>query len=299
LFKYLSIIAIISLIISMPAWSALDRDIAIADFTNVSKASELNQYIRSIPLLIFTELAKSQKLSLVSRQELDKIMSEMELVELGVVDPSTAAKIGNAVGARYMIIGQLSKFQRKNGISIRITTQLVDVESIRVIAGDEIMSSTTELDKKAVKLGNTILRRLFPVSPLGAAGRSLIIPGWGQIANMRDSGYVFLSLTLLASGALLYTQYAYTQASDDYNEILNREHKIYTEFQDAQNKLDNRTQLRWIVSGTLAGIWLINVVDACIEANSLVKQVHLAESRAKLQTQIEPQNFKVVLSTRF
>jgi len=223
----------------------------------------------------------------------------MGLVELGVVDPKATAQIGRAVGARYMFTGQLSSFKGKSETRIRITTQLVDVESTRVIGGWQVAASLTEIDTQAVKLAEKILKLLFPVGPWGAAGRSLLIPGWGQFANDRDSGYVFLPLAIAALGGLAYSQYAYMQANDDYEEILKREHKTYVELQEAKDKRDDGKTLRWIACGTIAGVWLANVADAFWEAHILNKRRQRVESRVKLQARVGPQDVQLVWTERF
>jgi len=298
--KYLWIIVLLSILGSSSAWSALTRDIGIADFVNRTPSiAELNEPTKSIPTLIFTYLARSQKLSLVDRQALNTMLDEMMLAQTGVVDPETAAQVGRAVGARHMFIGQLSGFQGKKGLRIVITTQLVDVESTRVIAGWPITASPTELDVQASKLAQNILAHLFPVGTWSAAGRSLVIPGWGQFANKRASGYVFLPLAVVALGGLAYTQYAYVQANDDYEEVLNREFKTYSELQKVTDRRDARNQQRWFAAGTLAGVWLVNVVDAFLESHLLNKQQRHAEARVQLQARVEPQNVQVLWTMRF
>ena len=72
--RYLLAIIFLGIFGSSSAWSALTHDIAIADFTNVNNDPELDNYTRSIPMLIFAHLANSQKLSLVQRHELDKLL---------------------------------------------------------------------------------------------------------------------------------------------------------------------------------------------------------------------------------
>ena len=298
--RHLFAVILLSVLVNSSVWSALTRDIGIADFTNVNKNPELENYTRAIPTLIFTHLANSQKLSLVDRQELDKMLEEMvELPEMGIVDAETAAQVGRAVGARYMFIGQLISFRGESGMRIRITTRLVDVESTRVVAGWQVAASDTELDVQAIELARNILKLLFPINPWGAAGRSLLVPGWGQFANKRASGYVFLPLAIAALGGLAYTQYAYTQANDDYEEINAREHKTGVELQEAADKRDDRERLRWIAVGTVAGVWLVNAVDAFVEAHLLNKQWQSAEARFQLQARMKHQDVRVLWATRF
>jgi hypothetical protein len=168
-----------------------------------------------------------------------------------------------------------------------------------VIAGWQATSSPTEIDIQASKLANNIIEMLFPVSSLAAVGRSLLIPGWGQLANKRYSGYVFLPLAIAALGGLAYTQRAYMQANDDYEDVLNREHKTYAELQELAEKRDDRKLQRLIAAGTVAGVWLVNVVDAFLEAHLLNQQRRHAEVRAQLQTRVEKKEIQLFWVMRF
>ena len=51
----------------------------------------------------------------------------------GILNPATAAKVGNFVGAKYMFVGSLSKF--RNDEVILVNTRLIKVETARGIGG--------------------------------------------------------------------------------------------------------------------------------------------------------------------
>jgi len=58
--------------------------------------------------LLVTDLSYSPALSVVERHRLDAIMRELELVEQGRVDPQTAPRVGRLVGARRVVIGEVT-----------------------------------------------------------------------------------------------------------------------------------------------------------------------------------------------
>jgi TolB-like protein len=290
--RYFSIILLMTLG-SYPAWSASIDYTGVADFTNLSDNPDLDNYTRAIPTLIMTHLASTQKFSFVDRQALNEILDEIGLSQTGIVHPETAARVGRLVGAAYMFIGDLSDYQRK----IRITTRLVHVESACVMAGWQIEASPKELDVQAVRLADKILKLMFPVSPWGAAGRSLLVPGWGQFANQRPSGYIFLPLAVAALGGLAYTHYACMDANDDYDKIWERYPRPAKDLKEAQDKIDKCEKRRWVAVGITAGVWLINVADAFLEARLLDKQRRYTEER--LQVQMGMQDVRVLWATRF
>ena len=58
------------------------------------------------------ELAATGELKVVERRQLDKVLSEQELAELGLVrkaSPTAAAK-GQMTGARYIVLGTLTSY---------------------------------------------------------------------------------------------------------------------------------------------------------------------------------------------
>jgi len=297
--RYFFIVALLIAFGATPGWPESASHIGITDFTNLSSNPELDNYTKSIPTLILTHLANTQKFSFVDRQALDEIIDEIGLGQTGVVDPETAAKVGRLVGATHMFIGELSDYHRKRGTGIRITTRLVHVESAHVIAGWQIEASSTEIDVQAMRLADKILKLMFPVSPWKAAGRSLLIPGWGQFANQRPSGYIFLPLAIAALGGLAYTHHRYADANDDYDEIWNRYPRPARELREAQDKIDEREKQRWIAVGITAGVWLVNVADAFWEAHLLSKKRQYTEEKLQMSARIERQSVKIVWAAKF
>ncbi len=81
-------------------------------------------------LLLTQELSETHGIALVERTELDKVLSEMELGASGVVDPSTAAKIGHITGAKVIVTGRMFQVQSK----MVIVAKVIGVETSRVFA---------------------------------------------------------------------------------------------------------------------------------------------------------------------
>jgi curli biogenesis system outer membrane secretion channel CsgG len=63
---------------------------------------------------IFTRhLANSRTIAVVEREQLLKIGEELRIGLSGLVDPSTAAKVGKIAGCRYMLFGSVTKLEEK------------------------------------------------------------------------------------------------------------------------------------------------------------------------------------------
>ena len=59
---------------------------------------------------MITELHKSGVFNLVERERTDVISQEISLGQSGLVDPSTAAKVGKLMGAQYVMIGAITLY---------------------------------------------------------------------------------------------------------------------------------------------------------------------------------------------
>jgi curli biogenesis system outer membrane secretion channel CsgG len=54
-----------------------------------------------------------QQVRMVERAQIDKILSEQDLGDSGRIDAGTAAKIGNTLGVKYIVTGQITRFATK------------------------------------------------------------------------------------------------------------------------------------------------------------------------------------------
>ena len=112
-----------------------------------SETEETKSMGASAAELLATELGKSGQLVLVERSQLDSILSEQGVGLTGTVDPQSAAKIGNLVGAQILVTGRVFKSGAKSyaiakAVSVATGRSLpVQVE----IAGDDLLGATTKL----------------------------------------------------------------------------------------------------------------------------------------------------------
>lgn len=90
--------------------------------------------------IVSTSLAGNRDITLVERSRLTEVARQQRLAMSGVVETATAAKAGKLVGARYFILGAVSRF----GALLVATARLVDVESGRVLASFERTSKQGE-----------------------------------------------------------------------------------------------------------------------------------------------------------
>ena len=80
--------------------------------------------------MLTTDLHGAGGATLVERQQLQAVMTELELGHQAVVDKATAAKLGKLVGAEFLVLG--SYFEMAG--TLRVDARLVRVETGEVVA---------------------------------------------------------------------------------------------------------------------------------------------------------------------
>jgi TolB-like protein len=115
--------------------------IAVFPFTNGGSygpgKEDLSPLEVGLQQMLLTELAQNQHLRVVERSTLKRILEEQNLAASGRVDPSTAAKIGKLVGARYAVTGVFIDLYG----DFRMDGRIVDVET------GELVKTAEEKDK--------------------------------------------------------------------------------------------------------------------------------------------------------
>ena len=90
--------------------------------------------------------------------------------------------------------------------------------------------------------------------------KSLLIPGWGQIAEKRYiEGILFLSAEIFC----IYKIFSYNHKGNDYYDLYKKADNVSdaTKYRDLTEKYNTRKN-RFILAA--AGIWIINLIDIYI-----------------------------------
>ncbi|MCC7431286.1 hypothetical protein IT568_10610 [bacterium] len=101
--------------------------IAILPFQN-NGSDKLNNLQEGIPSMITSTFATSEKLVIVERSQISKILKELHFSQTEFVDPNSAAEIGKMLGASKVVIGSYTEL----GNSIRVDAKVVTVETASV-----------------------------------------------------------------------------------------------------------------------------------------------------------------------
>jgi len=130
--------------------------IAVSDF--VGNPKETGQAIAET---LSTDLAKSDRITLVERSQLGQTLRELRLQHAGLTEPSQARRVGKLIGADAIIVG--SFYVRAN--QIVINARVVDVRTGKVMAGraENVQGTLSDLYNLLGDLANRLHLRLTGV----------------------------------------------------------------------------------------------------------------------------------------
>jgi tetratricopeptide (TPR) repeat protein len=131
-----------------------EKVIGVTAFKNLTRDKSINWLELGIPDSISHKLRNVKEYIVVDRTNVDKIISEIQLGQSGIIDDKAAKKAGKALGADIVVVGNFQKYGNK----IRITAKLVEVESHKVlkqVLSTGVMDNIFELqDEIALKIIN-------------------------------------------------------------------------------------------------------------------------------------------------
>jgi curli biogenesis system outer membrane secretion channel CsgG len=118
------------------------RTVAVWDLVNYNQpgtvASDLGELLAA---RVIETLEDSRAYQVIERERLIDVLEELNLGTSPIVEESTRLKIGQIVGARYMVFG--SYFVVAD--TIRIDLRLVEVETGNILKATQKMTSSTNV----------------------------------------------------------------------------------------------------------------------------------------------------------
>ena len=94
-----------------------------------------------IPESLSESFIKGKLLVPLERRDLEKALSEQELALSGIVDDSTAARVGRLAGARYALLGSASIIADQ----IRLSCRLIDIETGEILYANSVHGETKDI----------------------------------------------------------------------------------------------------------------------------------------------------------
>lgn len=180
------------------------KKVAVLAFRNSANATP--KVIDDLQTYFYTELGQYPDVTLIERQQLDKIGSEITLAEDGYLSPASAIKIGEMTGAQYCLIGSLGRIdvvpttsdvlgQNKKffDVSVELDCRIIETEKGEVFktasAGDGAKEEASQdaVQSRALRgAASKACRQLFPGAASQAEGTAIAQPSINSPASNSD-----------------------------------------------------------------------------------------------------------------
>jgi len=128
--------------------------VAVLDFQ--PSGQKLAETGSQISAMLNARLSNYDEIILVERQELDKLLSEIELGLSGTITGNTAAKIGNLTGAKIVITGRVFE----SGKNTVVVAKIMGTETSRVYATQISIPADLQIDNYMKLLAEQIVDTL-------------------------------------------------------------------------------------------------------------------------------------------
>ena len=177
----------------VPIFSQEKPVAAILSFHNTSEKFYLDEVAKSFPTLLKTELAQTRSVVIVEREKLDAVLKEQDFVLSDLSeDKDKQAKVGNLIGADYVITGEVSEAEGRLRIDVAVT---------RISSGQVIAEKVTGPSRKYV---NTMARLLANNIAYELSGEGKKIPSM-KLGGAPVTEFAIATL-VLGGGAYLAAQ---------------------------------------------------------------------------------------------
>jgi curli biogenesis system outer membrane secretion channel CsgG len=131
----------------------------IAVFSFQERGPDTKGLGQQVTDLLFANLAADPDLFLVDREDLKKVLDELELNQSGLVKPDEATQVGHLTGAKVLVTGSVLQ----TGNSLYVVAKIIGTETTRVLGESAKGDVKDELDKLveqlAVQVGKTVKQR--------------------------------------------------------------------------------------------------------------------------------------------
>jgi tetratricopeptide (TPR) repeat protein len=137
---------------------AAENSLAVMYFENMVDKDDKDRLGEIVTNLLITDLSQSQYMNVVSSQRLYDILKLLGKEGARVIDRDVASQVAAKAGAKYMLLGSILQVEPQ----VVLTSQLVEVESGRVIASERVTGEPKEnifsmVDRLTVELKKGIL----------------------------------------------------------------------------------------------------------------------------------------------
>lgn len=112
--------------------------IAIMEFHGLNEEARKDNLGQIFTEVLTTSFVKSEAFKIIEREQLRKLLEELQLTQSGIIDTTNAKQIGKMVGADAIVIGNIIKI----GNDMRLDARIIDVESGIILTAEKSEGKT-------------------------------------------------------------------------------------------------------------------------------------------------------------
>jgi hypothetical protein len=192
------------------------------------------------------------------------MMQELALSQSDVVPVEKALAAGKILAARYLVMGAVAEDLGKRLVTVRI----VETETGMVVSAAAASIRSRDMDAfTRDALGEK-------VDPTSALFRSTVLPGWGQFyTGHPGQGTAAIVCVLGCAGALVWSAIDWSSKRNEADLYRGKDPSVVREtspeeianLTNEKITAQNNAAARDVYIGSaLAGIWVVNMVDALL-----------------------------------
>ncbi len=134
--------------------------IAVLDFQIQGGKNDNPDMGKIVAEWFITALVQEGRFDVIERRLLEKVLQEQNIGVSGVVDESSASKLGKVLGAKIVITGTVLEFQNV----LEVNARILEVESSSIIAAENVKSTSgaARLEDLVFEMSQKIIRD-FPL----------------------------------------------------------------------------------------------------------------------------------------
>jgi len=186
--RYIAFLIVLSFFISIPFTANADfkrTKIAVLDFALKGAGFETEDMGAIVAEWFITAFVKDGRFDVIERGLLKKILDEQKLGMSGIIDETTATKIGKLLGVKIIISGSVLKLQN----ILEINARIIDVETASIIAAENVKSTAAaRLQDLVVRMSSKIIKN-FPLEGYivrRKTGKWRVTIDLGRIAGVKE-----------------------------------------------------------------------------------------------------------------
>lgn len=128
--------------------------VAVLYFRNLGTDRALDPLQKGIAVMLMTDLSKVNKLQVIERLKLQKLLEELKLGTTGLVDDQTAPRVGKLLGARKLINGG---FLDLSGANLRIDAAMAEAATAEILEIQEVTGRLMDIFRLEKKLAFQVI----------------------------------------------------------------------------------------------------------------------------------------------